>query len=173
MEKTVSSILLRLEKNSRIRLLDAALELLGRYGAASLTVRATENAAGLPHGSVRHHFGDRAAMVAALFDHLAERENPPETGDGADMIERWLGPGRTLTLARYELFLMAARDPTLRRPLIRARDRFIATAAEQVGATAAPTVVAALDGLVLDALVRGAHDRHQLRAAVAQITGMP
>ncbi|MDQ3607710.1 MAG: TetR family transcriptional regulator [Actinomycetota bacterium] len=159
-----------MEKTSRTRLLDAALGLLGRSGAASLTVRATQDAAGLPHGSVRHHFGDRAGMVAALFDHLAERESPPVQGDAADALEHLLGPGRTMTLARYELFIMAARDPTLRAPLVRARERFVAAAAERVGATAAPAVVAALDGLVLDALVRGEHDPGQLRAAVARIT---
>lgn len=171
MEKRISSIVLHVEKNSRTRLLDAALELLGRCGAASLTVRATEEAAGLPHGSVRHHFGHRVAMVAALFGHLAEREGVAAGGAAADALEHWLGPGRTLTLARYELFLMAARDPTLRPPLIEARDRFITAAAERVGDTAAPTVVAALDGLLLDALIRGSHDPGQLRAAIARIAG--
>lgn len=149
-------------------MLDGALDLLGRSGAGSLTVRATEDAAGLPHGSVRHHFGGRPGMVAALFDRLAEREGLPQA-DAADALEHWLGPGRTLTLARYELFLMAARDPTLREPLVSARDQFVAAAAERVGTPAAPTVVAALDGLVLDALVRGGHDPAKLRAAVAQI----
>lgn len=152
-------------------MLDAALELLGSAGAASLTVRATEDAAGLPHGSVRHHFGGRPGMVTALFDRLAEREGIPVRGGAAEALEHWLGPGRSLTLARYELFLMAARDPTLRQPLLRARNRFVAAAAERVGAAAAPTVVAALDGLVLDALVRGGHDPARLREAVAQIIG--
>ena len=159
-----------MERASRARLLDAALELLGRTGAASLTVRATEDAARLPHGSVRHHFADRAGMVAALFDHLAEREGGPVDGDITVALEHWLGPGRVLTLARYELFLMAAREPSLRAPLVRARDRFIAAAAQRVGAAAAPALVAALDGLVLDALVRGGQDPDGLRAAVAQLT---
>lgn len=109
-------------------------------------------------------------MVVALFDRLAERESPPLQGDAADALEHLLGSGRTLTLARYELFLMAARDPALREPLVQARNRFVTMMAESVGATAAPAVVAALDGLVLDALVRGDHDPKRLRAAVAQIT---
>ncbi len=158
-----------MENNSRTHLLDCALELLGSSGAAGLTLRAVEDAAGLPHGSVRHHFGDRSALVGSLFDHLADREGEQVEGDAAAALEHWLGPGRTLTLARYELFLMAARDPTLRSPLVRARDRFVAFAARQVGASAAPTVVAAVDGLLLDALVRGEHDPDRLREAVTQI----
>lgn len=159
-----------MEKNSRTALLDGALEILGQAGAASLTVRAVEDAAGLPHGSVRHHFGDRSRLVVALFDHLAERD-AQVPGDAAAALEHWLGPGRSLTLARYELFLMAARDPTLRPPLVQARERFVALAAEQVGARKAAAVVAALDGLLLDALVRGSYDPDRLRSAVAQITG--
>lgn len=161
-----------MEKNSRYRLLDGALDLLGRSGAAGLTVRAVEDAAAVPHGSVRHHFGDRAGLVAALFEHLADLEaGPIEGATVASALEHLLGPGRTLTLARYELFLMAARDPALRPPLVREQERFVALAAERVGAEAAPALVAALDGLVLDALVRGEHDFERLRSAVQQMSG--
>ena len=161
-----------MENSSRNRLLDAAIDLLGETGSAGLTLRTVEVAAGVPHGTVRHHFGSRAAMVAALFDHLAEREQESVRGATvAGALEHWLGPGRTLTLARYELFLLAARDPALRPALVRARDRFIAGAAELVGAAAAPTLVAAVDGVILDALVRGEHDPAQLRAAMEQLLG--
>jgi hypothetical protein len=78
-----------------------------------------------------------------------------------------------LTLARYELFLMAARRPALRAPLVRASDRFVTMAAELVGPAAAPTVVAAVDGLLLDALVRGERDPDRLRQAAAQILAAP
>ncbi len=162
-----------MEKDTRRSILDAALSLLGEHGASRLTLRTVEDAAGVPHGSVRYHFGDRAGLIGALFAHLAETEvqGPEAPTDLAVALGRLLGPGRTLTLARYELFLMAVRDATLRPPLIRARDRFVAAATERVGATAAPAVVAAMDGLVLDALVRGDHDPDRLSAAVAQLTG--
>jgi AcrR family transcriptional regulator len=167
-------------ENSRTRLLDSALDLLGRSGAGGLTVRAVEDAATLPHGSVRHHFGSRDGLVRALFDHLADREPPITAGDAnnatkavAAALRHWLGPGRTVTLARYELSLMAARDPALRPPLARARERFVALAARRVGHDTAPAVVAALDGLVLGALVRGEHDPAALGAAVARITSPP
>ena len=164
-------------ENSRTRILDSALEILGDGGAGSLTVRAVEHAAALPHGSVRHHFGHRDGLVRALFDHLGERDLPITISDRdspttavAAALRHWLGPGRTVTLARYELYLMAARDPTLRPPLVRARGRFVALAARRVGPETAPAVVAALDGLVLDALGRGEHDPAALGAAVARIT---
>jgi AcrR family transcriptional regulator len=164
-------------ENSRTRILDSSLNLVGSAGIGSLTVRAVEDAAALPHGSVRHHFGSRDGLVRALFDHLAARDAPPAVGDGdsptkavAAALRHWLGPGRTVTMARYELFLMAARDPALRPPLVRARERFVALAARRVGPETAPAVVAALDGLVLDALVRGEHDPAALGAAVARIT---
>lgn len=135
-------------------------------------MRAVEDAAGVPHGSVRHHFGDRAGMVTALFEHLADQEaRPVEGGDMAAALEHLLGPGRNLTLARYELFLMAAREPALRSPLVRAREHFVALAADRVGADAAPALIAAMDGLVLDALVHGGHDPERLRAAVRQVGG--
>ena len=170
-----------MEKTSKTRLLDAALTILGREGAGALTVRAAEDAAGLPHGSVRHHFGDRGGLVRALFDHLADREGPVAAGrapaggggDPAAAIAQWLGPGRELTLARYELFLMAARDPALRAPLVEARDRFVALAARRVGDAAAPAVVAALDGLVFDALVRGVTEAPGTAEAVARLTAPP
>jgi AcrR family transcriptional regulator len=173
MEKTVARIVLHVEKSSsRERLLDAALQILGREGSGGLRVRAVEDAAGLPHGSVRHHLGDRAGLVRALFDHLAtadEAAAPAPAAPGAALAQ-WLGPGRTLTLARYELFLLAARDPELRAPLIEGRARFEARAAALVGAAAAPLLVVALDGLMLDALVRGTSDAQALQAAAAKLT---
>lgn len=65
---------------------------------------------------------------------------------------------------------MAARDPALRPPLVSARDRFVAEARERFD-TPAAAVVAALDGLILDALVRGDQNPDRLRTAVGQIIG--
>lgn len=163
-----------------VRLLDAALAVLGERGARDLTVRAVEDAAGVPHGSVRHHFGDRRGLLVGLFAHLERTESPtpgatpPQSAPDpatalVDLIERWLGPGRTVALARYELFLLAARDESLRGPLVRARERFVTQAAITVGEERAAAVVAAVDGLVLDALVRGSHDRDALQRAVSHL----
>lgn len=162
-----------MEKDTRRSILDAALSLLGEHGASRLTLRTVEDAAGVPHGSVRYHFGDRAGLIGALVAHLAETEvqGPEAPTDLAVALGRLLGPGRTLTLARYELFLLAARDPTLRPPLIKARERFVARLALLLGAERAPGALAALDGLVLDALVRGEHDPESLKRAVEDLLG--
>lgn len=172
---------------TRDRLLDAAVTVLGEQGARALTVRAAENAAHVPHGSVRHHFGDHRGLLCALADHIAQAEAPrPPTsaanapgeatstaGDPAvaivDAIEGWLGSGRIVALARYELFLLAARDPEIRAPLVRARDAFVAGAARLVGEERASVVVAALDGVVLDALIRGDPGRAALERAVRDV----
>lgn len=174
------------------RLLDAALLVLGERGARDLTLRAVEDAAGVPHGSIRHHFGDRRGLLVAVFDHLEQLESAPTSTPDSDdpqaadtpddrsghpletitgLIQHWLGPGRTVTLARYELFLLAARDPALRAPLVRARERFVHRAALVVGPERAPAVVAAIDGVVLDALVRGDADPTALRSKVAHLLG--
>ena len=142
-----------MEKSTKDRLLAAALEILGREGAKAMTVRAVEEAAGVPHGSVRHHFGGQRGLLRALFDHLEVVERP-EDGGLPEAIARWLGPGRTVALARYELFLLAARDEELRAPLVAERAR---------------AVVAAVDGIVLDALVRGERDPAKPLAAIGAL----
>ncbi|MBJ7331119.1 MAG: TetR family transcriptional regulator [Solirubrobacteraceae bacterium] len=157
-----------MEKSTKDRLLDAALELLGREGARAMTVRAVEEAAGVPHGSVRHHFGGQRGLLLALFDHLERVERPADGGLPA-AVAQWLGPGRTVALARYELFLLAARDAELRAPLVAARERFVAQVATTMGAERAPSVLAAIDGLLLDALVRGEQDPAKLTATIGAL----
>ncbi len=157
-----------MEKSTKGRLLDAALDLLGREGAKAMTLRAVEEAAGVPHGSVRHHFGGQRGLLRALFDHLETVERPAEGGLPA-AVAQWLGPGRTVALARYELFLLAARDEELREPLVAARERFVAQAATVVGEERARAVVAAVDGIVLDALVRGEREPARVQAAIGAL----
>ncbi len=50
----------------RQALLDAALEIVRRDGAAALTLRAVARAARVSHMAPYHHFADKAALVAAV-----------------------------------------------------------------------------------------------------------
>lgn len=138
---------------SRIRLLDTGLALLGEGGPRAVTVRAAEDRARLPHGSLRHHFGGRHRFLMALVDHAAAVEGAAlADADPADAVRHWIGPGRKVALARFELALMAARDPDIRAAYLVARESFIERAG---GGATGRRLVLAVDGLVLDALVRG------------------
>ena len=150
---------------SRTELLDAGLALMGEGGPRAVTVRAAERRAGLPHGSVRHHFGGRQPFVVALVAHAAEVEGAALAGaDAAAAVRHWIGPGRTVALARFELALLAARDPEVREAYLAAREGFVARAGG--GATGRRRVVS-VDGLVLDALIRGDDDVDAVLAQIA------
>jgi|GEM_PF-3721072 Bacterial regulatory proteins, tetR family. len=144
-----------MEKSVPERLVDAGLAQLAELGAGGATVRAVESRAGVPHGSVRHHFGNLEGLRAGLVTGLLAVEMPvAETPEQA--VARWLGPGRPIAQARYELILLAAREPSLRPAMLAARQQFVTQlAAVGVGLDAAESLVAMLDGLVLDALLRG------------------
>lgn len=147
-----------MEKSAR-RLLDAAYEVLAEHGSRGFTLRAVEARAGLPHGSIRHHFATRAGLIEALVDDLIADDLAHLSDPPAQFVWRLLGPGRTRTIARYELFLMAMRDEPLRLRLVAARDRLVATLTPiQPDLGAARAVVASADGLILDGLLRGHRD---------------
>lgn len=146
-----------MEKSTRRRLLDAGVDLLGTVGARGSTVRAVELRADLPHGTLRHHFGDQARYLSALVDHVLAMDTPPAGESIEHTIRRWLTDQRTITRARYELALMGLRDPEIGRVMVAARetylDRLVQAGAQRGTAQA---LVAAIDGLVLDGLMRGA-----------------
>lgn len=157
MEKTIAGYPLHVEKTVPERLVEAAIGLLGSDGAGAVTVRAVEAAARTPHGSVRHHFGSLAGLRQALVRGLllAERADSQDASI-PDLVAHWTGEGSPIAKARYEVMLMAMRDPALREVFVTARDDLVARLASTgVPPSEAPALVAMLDGIVLDALLRG------------------
>ncbi|MGX7695856.1 TetR/AcrR family transcriptional regulator [Gordonia polyisoprenivorans] len=145
-----------MEKATRIRLLDAGLALLGTIGAGSTSTRAVEVEAKASHGSIRHHFGGRKGFYAALADHLYDSDRPRPGESMAQLVQRLVGPDRAVTLARYELTLLATCDSDLQSSMIAGRDRFVdELVARGVDRADARLVIAALDGFILDLLLRG------------------
>ena len=72
-------------------------------------------------------------------------------------MRRWLGPDAPIVRARYELMLMASRDQGLRTKVLQGRQAFVdQLVALGVAPPRARSLVAMLDGLVLDALLRNA-----------------
>ena len=161
----------------RAQALDAALALLGEAGVRALTHGAVDRHGGLPAGTTSNHFRTRDALLAGVLDHLAQRElaliaslerrgtggTSVESlvGEAADVVSFLLGPGRTQTTARHALFLEAAWRPELRPHLLAATRPFWALLEERLADLGAPapdaaarTLLACIDGLIVDQLTR-------------------
>ncbi len=65
-------------KRTRSRLLDATSELLAD-GVDAVTMAAVANRAGVSRAAAYLHFESRSDLIAALFDHLAERNRLAES----------------------------------------------------------------------------------------------
>jgi DNA-binding transcriptional regulator YbjK len=107
--------------STRLRALDAAIDLIGTEGIRALTHGRVDAAASLPPGSTSNHFRTRAALLTGVIEWMADQERAdagqPEihTRDEfvdavSRMIEAQSGPLASRTRARYALFLEADED---------------------------------------------------------------
>ncbi len=185
-----------MELQRKTLIADTAIALLGSVGARGLTHRAVDAEAGLPTGSTSFYCRSRLDLLrlalqrhAALdLDDLmqdAELAQRPDwaVGDLVDLLIRrvddWLSPAkRSRLVARFELFLLASREPELAAILDTHRQHFLqaALAALQRAGVAraealAPLLVMAIDGLLLDRV--RTHEQtapaNQLRELLARI----
>jgi DNA-binding transcriptional regulator YbjK len=116
---------------TRDRLLRATIELLASGGGRAVTHRAVADRAGAAHGSTRYYFANRDELIRAALRMLAEEDvaavaaelervphGPARPERMAKRLAAFLAerirraPDRELS--RYELFLLAAREPALR-----------------------------------------------------------
>ncbi|MEU1818925.1 TetR family transcriptional regulator [Streptomyces roseifaciens] len=171
---------------------DTAISLVAAAGLRGLTHRAVDGAAGLPAGSTSYYFRTRTALIAACYQRLAELDIGDIDGGGAPaalppdrqaaaaflagLLHHWLTVGRERQLARFELSLEAARNPTLEPELHRAGQAARARAArilEALGADrpqeAAELLAAWIDGLLYDRLA-GALARSRPASDLAELT---
>ena len=172
----------RSERTERIA--DAALAVLGRAGARRLTHRAVDAEAGLPEGSTSYYCRRRVdllalaerrlleldrADVARLAERLsAGRPSLDAIAEGAaGLIVRWLTPPtRARTMARYELYLEAAREPAMRATMAEHLLVF-GELAGRVGATAAARpgrampILLLAEGITVTALRTGTTPRRR------------
>jgi DNA-binding transcriptional regulator YbjK len=179
-------------------LADAAIEVLGGDGLRALTHRAVEHRAGLPAGTCGYHYKTRPALLAAALLRIADLDRYDaerafaalaSTGSGgpaqlvalvdrlgavevlATVLER--GPLAAPERTRARLVLMI--DPEARRELgatlAETAAGFVALAGALVGSVErGRLLVALLDGLVVDAVIRGQPaDPHRLRDAVRAV----
>lgn len=159
---------------------DAAIDVIAEDGLRGLTHRAVDAKAALPAGSASSCFRTRLALLGGVLDRLVELdeavlERIPTTGWDrssaehrsqltellVELLTYWLGPARSRTRARLELYLDAARRPALSDTLHTAHRRFLdrTTAALRASGTPAPEdtarlLITQLDGVLYDALAR-------------------
>ncbi|NNG96295.1 TetR/AcrR family transcriptional regulator [Gordonia araii NBRC 100433] len=101
---------------NRVRLLDAAAQLVAERGAAAITMEEVAQAAGVGKGTVFRRFGSRTGLMRALVDHDEKRLQhgflfgPPPLGPGAPPLDRLLAYGRARlehTLAHRDILAEA------------------------------------------------------------------
>lgn len=96
------------------RILDAAEEVLRRYGPAKATVLDVARALSVSHGSVYRHFASKAALREAVAERWLARVSTPlidvasGSGPAAERLRRWLaelsGTKRRMAREDPELF---------------------------------------------------------------------
>lgn len=164
-----------MERDRKTVIADAAIALLASGGSKGLTHRAVDAQAGLPAGSTSFYCRTRQELLTlALLRHAAldmadlqadaQRMSRLEwrADDFIDLLtERvadWLSPAkRGRLVARFELFMMASRDPELAAIVTQQRQHFLAAtevALSRAGvadpAGLAPMVLVTVDALLLD-----------------------
>jgi DNA-binding transcriptional regulator YbjK len=171
----------RHDPGRRIRILDAALDVLVEQGMAGMTHRQVAARADVPLGSVTYHFAGLAelraqaftrfvelqtAVFEALFDDVGTREEFVEVL--VDLVHASPDRQRSAVLG-FELHLAALRDPGLR-VLAEAWTRSSQEVlARFVGAADAARLDALLEGMIMHALLAtGPRSREAARAAVGK-----
>jgi DNA-binding transcriptional regulator YbjK len=159
---------------TRTRALDAGIDLLATGGLRALTHTRVDDRAGLPRGSTSNHFRTRDALWVGVADRILERELemvdatvvPVSTKEFVDALcglyAVATGPMLDVTTARMVLFVAGSSHPALRAALSRGREVMIASAERLMRtygatdpATAAVTLAAVYEGMLLHAVARG------------------
>ncbi|WP_436496055.1 TetR/AcrR family transcriptional regulator [Actinokineospora sp. HUAS TT18] len=170
-------------------LADAAIDVVGEEGLRGLTHRAVDTRAGLPSGTCSYHFSTRRALIAAVLDRIAalDRADIDQMLAGRDLepsvvveaatavLAIWLGSARVRSRARFLLMLdpQSTRLVESTRAELAAGFHALATAfagdAERGG-----LLVALVDGLVVDELIRGEVpvDVDQLRVRLTSVAAL-
>ena len=124
-------------------LCDVAIELLAEDGARGLTHLRVDRRAGLPDGTTSFYFQTRAALLRGAVDRVIQLDvtdftaamTAPPTGDrAASLLSRLadqamrtgIEPERSRARARFELLMVAARDPELGALFQELMDQFVA-----------------------------------------------
>lgn len=172
----------------RKRLIDAAIDCLGRLGYGATTLQVVTDAAGVSRGAVLHHFPNKADLMIAVAEYAAGKQNRhvarllSETKPGMDRylaitMATWDAMTKPWATALLEILMGSRSDKELRARLpavIAALETYqregVWEQAQSVGITDKETVEAmehlhkaAMRGLALDLMF----SRDEKKAAAA------
>jgi DNA-binding transcriptional regulator YbjK len=179
----------------RYALVSAASELLAEGGFEAVRHRAVAQRAGLPLASTTYYFSSLDDLIARAVEHigmievaqlrarvnsLSRRRRGPETSAEvlADLlVEDVSGPGLADQLiSRYERLIACTRLPALRETMrrnLRQRAEAVADAIERSGRSVhielVRTLLCAVDGSVVSALVEGRDPRAAAQQTVVEL----
>jgi len=138
------------ETLTRERILDAAAEVLRRYGLVKATVVDVARVLDVSHGSVYRHFASKAALRDAVAERwLAEVTTPlaviaQETGPAPERLRRWL-----------EQLILTKRRRVLDDPELFATYLALTVDARDVVKAHVDTMVAQLTQIIADGVAQG------------------
>jgi AcrR family transcriptional regulator len=132
------------------RILEAAEEVLRRYGPAKANVVDVSRALGVSHGSVYRHFGSKAALRDAVTERwLADISAPLEAianegAPAAECLERWL-----------DVLVHTKRSKALQDPELFATYIELTAGAREVVGAHVDTLIGQLSRIVADGVEQG------------------
>ncbi len=135
------------------RILEAAEDVLRRYGPAKATVVDVARALGVSHGSVYRHFPSKAALRDAVMERWLTRVSAPltriadEDGPAPERLRRW-----------FACLIAAKRAKVLDDPEMFATYNALAADAREVVAEHVATLSANLARILADGVAQGVYD---------------
>jgi DNA-binding transcriptional regulator YbjK len=177
----------RYDPERKARIVDAAVDVIARYGVAGTTHRRIAAAADVPLGSLTYHFAGLRDLLALAFRRHAERMSRVYAAhfDGVrtreqftdavtDLIDGAAGADSGDWAVAYELYLAALRDPALRAITESWMRTSRAVLERFVDPTTARGVDALIEGLVMHRTLSttAAVSRADVRTIVARVVGM-
>jgi DNA-binding transcriptional regulator YbjK len=169
----------RHDPGRRVRILDAALDVLGEQGLAGMTHRQVAARADVPLGSVTYHFAGLAELRTQAFARFVELQTAAfeslfdDVGTRDEFVEVLAGlvhasPARQRSaVLGFELHLAALRNPGLRVLAEAWTKDSQEVLARFVGAEAAAGLDELLEGMIMHALLAsGPRSREAVRATI-------
>lgn len=170
----------------RTAILEATARILGRDGLTAVTHRAVAREAGVPLAATTYYFSSKEELVTEALSLFVDEEIARIGARAAELGDRLASPSEAAAamaevllpdadaarglLAKYEVYLEAARQPALRAAAERWQDAFeglALVAMESIGAPEperrAPLLVEAVDGILMHQLSGGIDATHHDR----------